>query len=101
MSGFVPFGLDTTCCCFSKKGNQRSRYSLMGGVIPPHDTLGAGRFAFAISPNALDEWRRLLGEREVTIESEVHWERGGTSLYFRDLDNNLLELATPGVWPNY
>jgi hypothetical protein len=36
-----------------------------------------------------------LGERGVEIESAVHWARGGTSVYFRDPDNNLLELATP------
>jgi catechol 2,3-dioxygenase-like lactoylglutathione lyase family enzyme len=72
-----------------------------GGVIPPHETGGAGHFAFAISADALAAWRRRLRERGVEIESEVRWERGGTSLYFRDVDDNLLELATPGVWPNY
>ena len=72
-----------------------------GGVIPPHETSGRGHFAFAISPNELAAWRTRLRERGLEIESEVRWERGGTSLYFRDLDDNLLELATPGVWPNY
>jgi catechol 2,3-dioxygenase-like lactoylglutathione lyase family enzyme len=72
-----------------------------GGVIPPHETLGAGHFAFAISPDTLADWRKLLGERGVTIESEIQWDPGGTSLYFRDPDNNLVELATPGTWANY
>jgi catechol 2,3-dioxygenase-like lactoylglutathione lyase family enzyme len=84
-----------------REGESKKPVQLEGGEIPPHDTLGAGHFAFAISPNALDEWRRLLGEHGVTIESEVRWERGGTSLYFRDPDNNLVELGTPGIWPNY
>ena len=35
------------------------------------------------------------------IESRVTWERGGTSLYFRDPDHRLVELATPGLWPSY
>lgn len=72
-----------------------------GGIVPPHETRGSGHFAFAISPEALAAWRMRLRERGIEIESEVQWERGGTSLYFRDLDANLLELATPGVWPNY
>jgi len=72
-----------------------------GGVIPPHETRGAGHFAFAIAPEALAAWRTRLQERGIKIESEVTWERGGTSLYFRDPDANLLELATPGIWANY
>jgi catechol 2,3-dioxygenase-like lactoylglutathione lyase family enzyme len=72
-----------------------------GGIIPPHETRGAGHLAFAISTDTLEAWRLRLREREIALESEVQWDRGGTSLYFRDPDANLLELATPGVWPNY
>lgn len=83
------------------QGGSKEPVQLEGGIIPPHETLGAGHFAFSISPDALDEWRALLREREVPLESEVRWQRGGTSLYFRDPDNNLVELGTPGIWPNY
>ncbi|MDF2970539.1 MAG: glyoxalase, partial [Microvirga sp.] len=42
-----------------------------------------------------------LGERKIPIESRVTWPRGGTSLYFRDPDGHVLELATPGLWATY
>jgi catechol 2,3-dioxygenase-like lactoylglutathione lyase family enzyme len=74
---------------------------LPGGIVPPHETRGAGHLAFAISSDLLADWRTRLRECGVEIESEVKWERGGTSLFFRDPDANLLELATPGVWANY
>jgi catechol 2,3-dioxygenase-like lactoylglutathione lyase family enzyme len=73
---------------------------IRGGIIPPHETWGTGHFAFAISLDSLATWRSHLRESGIVIESEVKWERGGTSLYFRDPDANLVELATPGVWPN-
>ena len=57
--------------------------------------------AFAIEAEALDSWRGWLEQKGIAIEGTVLWERGGTSLYFRDPDQNLLELATPGVWTNY
>ena len=74
---------------------------LPGGTIPPHQTGGAGHFAFAVAPETLPDWRIRLHEHGIATESEVQWERGGVSIYFRDPDNNLLELATPGVWVNY
>jgi catechol 2,3-dioxygenase-like lactoylglutathione lyase family enzyme len=83
------------------RGQFTKPVTIPGGVVPPHDTTGAGHVAFAISADTLATWRARLRECEVAIESEVQWERGGTSLYFRDPDDNLLELATPGVWPNY
>lgn len=72
-----------------------------GGMIPPHDSQGPAHFAFAIDSGDLDEWRAALAQAGVEIESEVEWPAGGTSLYFRDPDDHLVELATPGIWPVY
>lgn len=74
---------------------------LAGGVIPPHDGNGPLHYALAISADSLPDWRRHLEAADVAIESEVRWPRGGTSLYFRDPDRHLIELATPGLWPRY
>jgi catechol 2,3-dioxygenase-like lactoylglutathione lyase family enzyme len=75
--------------------------SVNGGVIPPHNTVGAGHFAFAVSRDELETWRQVLADQQIQIESEVRWERGGNSIYFRDPDGNLLELVSPGTWMNY
>jgi catechol 2,3-dioxygenase-like lactoylglutathione lyase family enzyme len=75
--------------------------AVTGGVIPPHNTLGAAHFAFAVSPEELEIWGTRLSERGIKVESEVVWTRGGRSLYFRDPDDNLVELVSPGIWANY
>jgi len=49
----------------------------------------------------LEAWEKHLEENGIAIESKVRWERGGQSLYFRDPDGNLVELATPGLWATY
>lgn len=72
-----------------------------GGFIPPHDGSGPHHVAFAIETESYEAWRERLVERRVEIESETRWERGGRSLYFRDPDAHLVELVTPGIWPNY
>ena len=71
------------------------------GTIPPHDGKGRLHLAFAISAAALPEWEAQLDDHGVVIEGRTHWPKGGESLYFRDPDRHLIELATPGVWPNY
>jgi len=71
------------------------------GVIPPHDGNGNLHLAFSIAKNELDPWKNWLYNNNIKIESEYFWERGGTSLYFRDPDNHLLEMATPGLWSIY
>jgi catechol 2,3-dioxygenase-like lactoylglutathione lyase family enzyme len=39
-----------------------------------------------------------LQSKSVAIESEVAWPNGTESIYFRDPDQNLVELITPGFW---
>jgi catechol 2,3-dioxygenase-like lactoylglutathione lyase family enzyme len=67
----------------------------------PHDGDGRLHLAFAIPVSELDAWEARLLEHGVTIEDKRQWERGGWSLYFRDPDQHLIELATPGVWSVY
>ena len=72
-----------------------------GGTIPGHDGQGPLHVGFAVTGGELAEWEALLHERGIPVESRVTWSRGGTSVYFRDPDGHLLELATPGLWATY
>ncbi|HEY1109535.1 MAG TPA: VOC family protein [Opitutaceae bacterium] len=72
-----------------------------GGTIPPHDGSGPQHIAFGIAVADYERWLARLASRGVAVESEATWERGGRSVYFRDPDRHLLELVTPGIWPNY
>lgn len=73
-----------------------------GGIIPPHDGAGRLHIAFSIPLTALGEWEDHLAQHSVTIEGRSDWQRGGHSLYFRDPDQNLLEIAAgPGLWPGF
>lgn len=84
-----------------KRGATREHVTLPGGVIPPHDGMAGGHMAFAITAGEWDMWVRRLAERGIRIEQTVNWPRGGRSLYFRDTEQNLVELATPGLWAVY
>jgi catechol 2,3-dioxygenase-like lactoylglutathione lyase family enzyme len=68
------------------------------GRIPGHDGGGRPHFALSIASQDLDAWRKRLADRGVEVVGEYSWPRGGVSLYFRDPDDALVELATPGLW---
>ncbi len=73
-----------------------------GNEIPPHDAKGQIHMAFEASHDALDDWDRHLTTQGVAILSRTEWMRGGRSLYFRDPDGHLIEIAaSPGLWPGY
>ncbi|WP_407525477.1 VOC family protein [Methylobacterium oryzisoli] len=72
-----------------------------GGTIPPHDGQGPLHVALSIPAEALPEWETHLRDAGIAVEGRTTWPRGGTSLYFRDPDGHLVELATPGLWKGY
>jgi catechol 2,3-dioxygenase-like lactoylglutathione lyase family enzyme len=67
----------------------------------PHDGDGELHVAFAISTDELSNWESWLQTRGIPVEEKRRWDLGGWSLYFRDPDRHLIELATPGVWSVY
>ncbi len=81
------------------RGASASPIDLPGGTIPGHD--GAGPLHFALAVDELGPWEQALAERHIVIEARVHWPRGGDSIYFRDPDDHVLELVTPGCWATY
>lgn len=84
-----------------RQGGALEPVELPGGRIPPHDGAGPMHLAFAVGKEDLPAWKRRLADCGVTIEATMKWPRGGESLYFRDPDNHLVELASPGLWDNY
>ena len=93
--------LDKQVLLLFLKGASNAATVSSGGIIPPHDGDGQLHLAFSIAASELETWNTWLRENEVAIESTVNWSGGGTSLYFRDPDNHLLELVTPGLWKIY
>ena len=81
-----------------KKGGSRERTS---ENQTPHDGDGELHIAFAIATEDLAGWEAWLGEKGIAVEEKRRWESGGWSLYFRDPDRHLVEVATPGTWPIY
>ncbi len=84
-----------------RSGGSTTPSLVPGGMIPAHGGEGPQHLCLAIPSAALHEWDRHLMMNGVVIESRVVQAHGGTSLYFRDPDGHSLEVATPGLWPNY
>jgi catechol 2,3-dioxygenase-like lactoylglutathione lyase family enzyme len=79
-------------------GANQEPLRLPGGSIPPHDGRGTLHLAFAIATEEMDRWRTRLTESGIKIESEMHWPNGARSIYFRDPDQHLVELASSDLW---
>jgi catechol 2,3-dioxygenase-like lactoylglutathione lyase family enzyme len=65
------YAVGDTVLLLFSRGQSLKAVETPGGTIPPHDGSGPLHVAFAMS------------------------------VYFRDPDGHLLEVATPGLWPNY
>ena len=84
-----------------KHGAATEATTTESGTIPSHDGSGELHLAFSIDGDQLAAWEERLREGGLEVESTMRWPRGGTSVYVRDPDGHLVELATPGVWSIY
>src|SRR5687767_4710543 len=107
----APLYQDSRMCAFSvggksvllifPRGGSLETVRMPGGTIPPHDGAGPLHVAFAIPKAQLAAWEARLAAHSIAVEGRTTWKRGGESIYFRDPDGHLLELATPGLWAIY
>ncbi len=95
------FAVGASVLLLFRRGASLETINLPGGTIPPHDGSGPLHVAFAVGADELARWETRLGAHGVPVEGRTDWPRGGRSIYFRDPDRHLLELATPGLWRIY
>lgn len=105
----LPVSADFGDACFLQTGPnstlilfELAKLEQRESVIPAHGARGRGHVALAIPPEAMDGWRERLRQHGVEIEHEQDWPQGTHSIYFRDPDENSLELIDgrhyPRVW---
>ncbi|MCI0395562.1 MAG: VOC family protein [Chloroflexi bacterium] len=91
---FLQTGPNSTLILFNVEGIEK-RVS----VIPSHGARGRGHVALAVPAEEMDAWRGRLLAHGVAIEHEQEWPQGTHSIYFRDPDDNSLELIDAGHYP--
>ena len=84
-----------------RRGGSLTTVQMPGGTIPPHDGSGPLHIAFGVAGEDLEKWAARLRTHDIAIEGRTAWPRGGHSIYFRDPDGHLVELATRGLWKIY
>ena len=91
---FVQTGPDSTLILFDLE-----KLLVRQSTIPAHGAHGRSHVALAVPPEDLDAWRERLQSFNVVIEHEQDWPQGTRSLYFRDPDDNSLELIEASHYP--
>ena len=93
--------VDRSVLLLFKEGATKEPLMTSGGIIPGHAGTGSHHLAFSISSEDVVSWQQRLEAQGVNIESIVQWPGGAQSIYFRDPDEHLIELMSPGFWAIY
>lgn len=87
---------------FTRGGTKDGAEADGGNIIPSHDGSSEQHLAFEVDKAEVAAWEGYLTDANIHILSKAQWKRGGRSIYFRDPDSHLIELAgTPGTWPGH
>jgi catechol 2,3-dioxygenase-like lactoylglutathione lyase family enzyme len=66
---------------------------------PPHFGSGNQHFAFEVPADEYEIAKQQIVDKQIAIIDEVQWKSGKKSFYFRDPENNILEiLPENGIW---
>jgi catechol-2,3-dioxygenase len=90
-------GQEQVLLLFKEKGSLTPTV-MPGGVLPPHDGSGPAHIAFSMQTAEAEEWERHLSTHGIDIIGRVDWGDDDRSLYFRDLDDHVLELISGDHW---
>lgn len=91
---FLQTGPDSTLILFDLE-----KLAHRVSAIPAHGARGQGHVALAVPPAELDAWRAHLAAQGVRVEHEQTWPQGTRSIYFRDPDENSVELIESSHYP--
>ena len=89
---------DAMLLVFDPERTATSPGEVGGTPVPAHGAHGAGHVCFRVPPEELPRWRERLEHAGASIEAEIAWPRGGSSLYLRDPAGNSVELAPANIW---
>ena len=68
--------------------------------LPPHFAEGQQHFAFEVDEEEYEAWKAQVAEI-VEIEHEHKWPNGKLSFYFRDPENNSVEIVMKSIWEKF
>jgi catechol 2,3-dioxygenase-like lactoylglutathione lyase family enzyme len=78
--------------CFIPEATQKE------STLPPHFGRGNQHIAFEVVHEEYTHWQENLKAKNVEIIHEQEWKNGLQSFYFKDPEENLIEIVPEGIW---